>query len=190
MTSSASAASRRRCATPSPANRIAQSFVFSGPRGVGKTTTARILARGLNCDTGADRRSLRRLRRLRRDRGGPRHGRPRDRRRHPHAGRQGPRRSSSPASACAPVREPLQDLHHRRSAPALAAGVRRAAQVDRGAAAARRLHDGDDRDREGAGDDPVAVAGVRAEDDRRQADRRPAADDRRRRTASRSTTPR
>jgi DNA polymerase-3 subunit gamma/tau len=34
------------------ANRIAQSFVFSGPRGVGKTTTARILARGLSCDRG------------------------------------------------------------------------------------------------------------------------------------------
>jgi DNA polymerase III subunit gamma/tau len=34
------------------AKRIAQSFVFSGPRGVGKTTTARIMARALNCAGG------------------------------------------------------------------------------------------------------------------------------------------
>jgi len=32
--------------------RLAQSFIFAGPRGVGKTTTARILARALNCEKG------------------------------------------------------------------------------------------------------------------------------------------
>jgi DNA polymerase-3 subunit gamma/tau len=32
--------------------RLAQSFIFGGPRGVGKTTTARILARALNCEQG------------------------------------------------------------------------------------------------------------------------------------------
>ncbi len=32
--------------------RIAQAFVFAGARGVGKTTTARILARALNCERG------------------------------------------------------------------------------------------------------------------------------------------
>ena len=33
-------------------NRVAQSFLFTGPRGIGKTSTARIFAKALNCERG------------------------------------------------------------------------------------------------------------------------------------------
>ena len=144
---------------------------------------------GAELRQGTDAGSLRRVRRLRRDRPGARPRRARDRRGQPHRRGQHPRgRDRRPGVSARP--RPLQGVHHRRGAPALDRVVQRAAQVDRGAAAARRLHDGDDRAAQDSRHHPVAFAGVRVPDDSTESHRRPASADRRRRAGRGARTPR
>ena len=171
----------RTLANAIKSGRIAQSFVFAGPRGVGKTTTARILARALSCDKGPTADPCGDVRRLPRDYRRARHRRHGDRRRHAHQASTTCARSSSAGLSIMPVRnrykvfiiDEVHQLSH--------ALVQRAAEIDRRAAAARRLHDGDDRAFEDSRDGAVALAGVRVQDDLEPADRRSASPNRRRR---------
>ena len=180
MTSSASRPPRRRCATRWPRGGLPRRSCSPAPAAWERRRRARILARALNCTKGptpdpcgtcdacveiAEGRDI---------------DVPGDRRRHPHPGGQHSRGDHRRAGD-GPGPKPLQGLHHRRGSPAFQPLVQRAAQVDRGAAAARRVHDGDDAAREDPGDHPVAVAGLRAADHRPAADRRTIADDRGRR---------
>ena len=138
-------------------DRVNHAYLFSGPRGCGKTTSARILARCLNCAEGPTdtpcgvcaelrraRPRRRRLARRRRDR----RGQPQRRRRRPRPAR---------ARRLRPGPRPLQDLHPRRGAHGDAAGLQRAAQDRRRAAGAREVHLRDDRAREGHRHDPLAA---------------------------------
>ena len=144
--------------------RIAHAFMLTGVRGVGKTTTARIIARALNC-IGPD------------GKGGPTaepcgvcanctaiaEDRHLDVIEMDAASRTGVDdiRELIEGVRYRPVPARYQDLHHRRSAHALEAGVQRAAEDAGGAAAAREVHLRHHRDPQGAGHGAVALPALR-----------------------------
>ena len=162
--------------------RVAHAFLLTGIRGVGKTTTARIIARALNCigpdgSGPADARAVRAMRALRRDRRRAAHRRARDgcrdayrHRRHPRDRRQRALRADLGAH---------QGLHHRRSAHAVGEGFQRPSEDPRGAAAADHLHLRHDRSAQGAGDGAVALPALRSAPGRGRAAAAPPRRDRR-----------
>ena len=141
-----------RAASPTPT-------CSPGPRGTGKTTTGRLLAKALNCTAPPRRRALQRVRVVPRLPRRPRAGPDRDGRREQPRHRRDPQPARQGGDFAR--RRRVQGLPHRRSAHADGRGVQRAAQDAGGAAAARRLHPGDDRGAQGAGDDHLALPALR-----------------------------
>ena len=173
MPSTTSSARSRWCArspTPSSSGRIHQAYMLTGVRGVGKTTTARILARAFNYELpaadgraaiarptidmpelGVHCQAIIEFAPCRRDRDGCRLAY-----RHRRRARDHRERALSAGLGA------HQGLHHRRSAHALEAGLQRSFEDARRAAGARQVPVRDDRDRESAGHGALALHSLRS----------------------------
>ena len=150
--------------------KVHHAFLFTGTRGVGKTTVARILAKSLNCETGVSVESLRRMRRVPGNRRGSIRRSDRGRCGIAHQGRRYPRTAGQRAVRADP--RPLQGVSDRRSAHAVESLVQCAAEDARGAAAARQIPAGDHRSAEAAGHGAVALPAIQPEAPVGGADRR------------------
>ena len=156
------------------ADRIAQAFIMTGIRGTGKTTTARIIAKGMNCigPDGKGGPTDRTLRKMCEPCVAIAEGRHVDVMEMDAASRTGVERHPRDHRLCALPRRlgPLQDLYHRRSAHAVDQCVQCAAEDAGRAARTRQIHLRDDRDSQSAGDGPVALPAVRSAPDRTRSD--------------------
>jgi Cdc6-like AAA superfamily ATPase len=158
------------------ADRIAQAFMLTGIRGTGKTTTARIIAKGLNC-IGPD------------GTGGPttdpcgvcenckaiaegRHVDVMEMDAASHTGVQNIRDAIIETVQLPRGAGALQDLHHRRGAHAVDKRVQRAAEDAGGTARPCEIPLRHDRDPQGAGHGPVALPALRPAPDRARGDDR------------------